>query len=81
MAETKGRKIYAVTSNCEIIGVWSNLSNLVTYFNQKDIALVYFKVYRQLKKHTERGQPIENFTYDFTDDNGKTYQIKIEILQ
>lgn len=81
MAETKGRKIYAVTSNCEIVGVWSNLSNLVTDLNKSNIALVYFKIYRKLKKHTEGGQPIETFTYDFTDNDGKAYQIKIETLK
>lgn len=81
MAETKGRKIYAVTSNCEIVGVWSNLSNLVADINKSEVLLVYFKVYRLLKKHTEGGQPVENFTYDFSDTKGQSYQLKVEILK
>ena len=66
-------------SECQVIGVWSNLTNLT--LENKIFNLSYFKIYRQFKKHTEGGQPIETFTYDFTDNDGKAYQIKIETLK
>ena len=81
MAETKGRKIYALTSNCEIIGVWSNLTSLVNDFNKSTKTLSYFKIYRQIKFHTEGGLLLENFTYEFRDKDGIAYQIKVKALQ
>ena len=66
-------------SECKVIGVWSNLTNLT--IEMKAFNLSYFKIYRQFKKHTEGGLPLENFAYDFIDENGKAYQIKIEMLK
>jgi hypothetical protein len=77
MAITKGRKIYALTSNCKILGVWSNLACLVNDFNKTSKTLSYFKIYRLIKQHTEG---VESFIYEFT-DNGTTYQITVESLQ
>ena len=79
MAITKGRKIYALTSNCKILGVWSNLAALVTDFNKSGTkTLSYFKIYRQIKAHTEGA---ESFIYEFADTEGIEYQITVEQLK
>lgn len=83
MSKIKGQKLYILLSEFQIIGVWSNLSVLVreSLIESDEKASLYMKIYRLLKKHTEGGQPIETFNYEFSDANGKTYQIKIEILK
>lgn len=75
----KGQKLYVIMSECQVIGVWSNLTNLI--IENKVFNLSYFKVYRQFKKHIDGGQPVESFTYDFIDKDEKAYQIKIETLK
>lgn len=81
MSKIKGQKLYVLLSECQIIGVWSNLSILVrelSTVNAEDKTALYLKIYRQLKKHTEGG---EIFSYDFKDSNNKVFQIKVEKLQ
>ncbi len=81
MAETKGRKLYTLISECEIVGIWSNLAALINEFNNGSNILSYFKIYRLIKSHTEGGQNLNLFRYDFIDKENKEYQIKIEILK
>jgi hypothetical protein len=75
----KGQKVYFIISECKVVGAWSNLTSLTT--DLKQFNLPYYKIYRQIKKHTEGGNSLESFAYDFTDMEGKAYQLKIEILQ
>lgn len=78
----KGQKIYIVNSGTEVIGVWSNLTSLVNHFKSLSILVPYHKINRQVKnRQTEGNENFKDFLFEFTDANGKTYQIKIEILK
>lgn len=82
MAETKGRKVYAIIAitDIDIIGLWSNLSSLVRDFNKGSELLSYSKIYRMLQTHLE-SDDINNFNYDFIYPDGKKYAIKVKILK
>ena len=74
----KGTKAYILTSECTVIGAWTNLKKLIDTLSLNNKVAVLHRIYRHITKHTEG---VEIPHYEFTDDNGKTYQIKIEILQ
>jgi hypothetical protein len=78
MAETKGRKIYVLTSNCKIIGTWSNLRHLCVELKEKG-----FPSYSKLSKTVAllRKDGNETPEIDVSMKDGQPYQIKVEILK
>lgn len=76
----KGSKVYILISECSVVGVWSNLKHLIDNLkvaNEKKRAL-YQKIYRHIQKYTE-GVEIPHF--EFIDTEGKSNQIKVELIQ
>lgn len=80
MAETKGRKIYILLSENDVVGLWSNLLSLTRDFNNGSTLLSYHKIYRHLKTHLDNDD-VKTFCYDFIFTDGKQYRIKVENLQ
>lgn len=80
--KVKGQKLYIVNSGNEIIGIWSNLTGLVKHFKDLSIIVPYHRINRQVKQVQINGiDSFKDFSFEFSDSDGKTYQIKIEILQ
>jgi hypothetical protein len=74
----KGSKIYILTSECIVLGSWSNLKNLIDVLSVEKKAALYHKVYRHIQKYTEGGAiPI----FPFEDSTAKKYEIVFELLQ
>lgn len=73
----KGSKIYILTSECIVIGSWSNLKNLIDVLNVEKKAALYQKVYRHIKKYTEGAIPI----FTFEDSTAKKHEIVFGLLQ
>lgn len=75
----KGQKVYVLSSNCLIVGVWTNLKQLCV-----DMALIEkFPSYSNLSKVIAplRKNNTNSFSFDITTKENKTYQIKVEILK
>jgi hypothetical protein len=78
----KSQKIYIVTSDNEIVGIWSNLSKLVSHFQTLSISVPYHKINRKVKLiQSDNTDTLKNFFFEFSDDNSKIYQLKVELLQ
>jgi len=74
----KGTKVYILTRDCTVIGVWSNLKNLIDNLSIENKSTFYMRIYRYIKKHDE---VIEIAPFEFTDINELVSQIKIEIIK
>ncbi len=74
----KGTKVYILSSQCAVIGAWTNLKKMIDALTVENSHALYHRIYRHTQKFTE-GADIP--AYDFEDIEGKPYQLKIEILQ
>ncbi len=75
----KGQKVYVLSANCQVLGVWTNLKQLCYDRLQIEKFASYStlsKVVAQMKKDND-----ESFTFEVATKDGKTYQLKMEILQ
>ena len=77
----KGLKVYILTSECTVIGAWSNLKHLIENVDVPNKISTYYKVYRYYKKHTTDDVSITPPLYKLIDNNGKTFEIKLELIQ
>jgi hypothetical protein len=80
MAETiKGRLIYVLLSEQEIVGTWHRLRTLCNDRN----AIEVFPSYSKLSKEValQRAEGNERPTLSFTTKDGKPYTIQVAILQ
>ena len=77
----KGIKVYILTSECTVIGAWSNAKHLLLTMDISNKDAMYYKVYRHFKKHMT--DDISNVPplYKLADNNGKTFEIKLELIQ
>jgi hypothetical protein len=82
MSKIKGQKLYILISESDsrIVGVWSNLTALIRESLNQSNASLYLKIYRHIKKHLDNGLNINDFAYEFINDD-KKYKIKIETLR
>jgi hypothetical protein len=75
----KGQKVYVLSANCEIIGVWTNLKQMCI-----DRALIEkFPSYSKLSKDvaTLRNESDDLPVLEIKTKDGKAYQIKTEKLK
>ena len=82
MAESrtiKGRVIYILTSECKILGSWTNLKQLCIDRNEVEKFASYSKLSKEIAELRKTDEQTDILTVNTKD--GKTYQIKIEILQ
>lgn len=77
----KGIKIYILTSECVVIGAWSNAKHLINTLNVENKDATYYKVYRYFKKQLEQNSDNITVPYNITDIEGKTFEIKLDVIQ
>ena len=77
----KGLKVYILTSECAVIGAWSNAKHLLLTMDINNKDAMYYKVYRHFKKHITDDVSTTPPLYKLTDNNGKTFEIKVELIQ
>lgn len=80
MAVQKDRKVYVLSLNCEILGVWTNLKHLcIDMLNTG----VQFSSYSKLSKELseQRKQDIEKNVLEVSTKDGKLYKILVEVIK
>lgn len=75
----KGTKVYILTSECAVIGAWSNLKKLIDILPVDNKAALYHRIYRHIQKYQSKDLEIPHF--EFIDTEGKSNQIKVELIQ
>ena len=82
MAESrtiKGRVIYILTFEFRIIGSWTNLRQLCIDRNEIEEFASYSKLSKEIAELRKNDEQTDILTVNTKD--GKTYEIKIEILK
>ena len=74
-----GRKVYVLSSECQIIGVWTNLKYLCRDRCEIERFASYSKLSKEIAELRKSDEQSNILTVNTKD--GKTYQIKIEMLQ
>jgi hypothetical protein len=79
MSVEKGRKVYVLVSNCQILGVWTNLK----YLCRDRQILGFFPSYSKLSKEIAliRNNAVETPVLDVTTKDNAKYQIKVEVVK
>jgi hypothetical protein len=77
----KGIKIYILTSECTVLGAWSNAKHLISTLNVENKDAMYYKVYRHFKKQIEQLNGNEIAPFNLTDTEGKSFEIKLDVIQ
>lgn len=75
MSKERKTKVYVLTSNCEVIGIWTNLTKLVNDLGNTDVS--YFKLYRKIKS-LKTDVDSKAFKYEFINTEGVEFQITIK---
>lgn len=79
MSKDRKAKVYVLTSNCNVIGVWTNLTKLIKDLDKADVS--YFKLYRKIKVIQNEGDTdLKNFKHEFTNTEGVEFQITIKVV-
>ena len=80
MAVQKNRKVYVLSLNNEILGVWTNLKHLC---NDMLMSGVQFSSYSKLSKELsdQRKEETEKNMLEVTTKDGKQYKILVEIVK
>lgn len=79
MSVEKNRKIYIMLSEGEILGAWTNLKYLCRDRNTEGEFPSYSKLSKEIA--ALRGEGVEMPVLDVKTKDGKTYQIKVELVR
>ena len=79
MSVEKGRKVYVLTKECQVLGVWTNLKYLC--HDRKSIGT--FPSYSKLSKEIAllRSQNVETPTLNVLTKDDVKYEIKVELIK
>jgi hypothetical protein len=81
MAHTKGRLIYILLHQNQVIGTWSNLKHLCNEMNQKESFISYSKVSKDISTLRQNNEDATSEKLEFITKDDKEYTIQIEPLR
>ena len=79
MSVEKNRKIYIMLSDGEVLGAWTNLKYLCRDRNTEGVFPSYSKLSKDIAALRSEGH--ETPILDVKTKDGKTYQIKVELVR
>ena len=79
MPTIKGRLIYVLLQEGQVVGTWTNLKHLCTDMGEKENFISYSKLSKEAADQRKQGDEIP--TMEFTTKDGKTYMIQPQKLK
>jgi hypothetical protein len=79
MPVLKGKFVYILLSNCEVVGTWTNLKHLCNDMSEKTEFVSYSKLSKEVA--TLRKNGMDTGKLDFTTKDGVKYTVQIDILK